>query len=107
MSETKAAFAECTLQAFKSILYRYMEVYGYKYTHKQPEFITTLNSRRISSIDMTPNAVKRCDFMSFFYSKPVREYKNPTIKIGDRVQISKYDLFFRKGDKPQFTSNFF
>ena len=64
MSETKAAFAERTIRSLKNVLYRYMEDFGYKYTHKLPQFITTLNSRRNSSIDMRPNAVKNCDFMS-------------------------------------------
>ena len=44
-----------------------------------------------------------CDFMSILYSKPLRKYKKPTFKIGDRVQIPKYDLSFRKGYKAQFT----
>ena len=52
---------------------------------------------------MKPNTVKNCDFMSILYSKPLREFKKPTLKIGDRVRISKYDLPFRKGYKPQFT----
>ena len=30
MSETKAAFADCTIRSVKNILYRYMEDYGYK-----------------------------------------------------------------------------
>ena len=30
MSETKAAFAECTIRALKNILYRYMEDNGYR-----------------------------------------------------------------------------
>ena len=103
MSETKAAFAEQTIRSLKNILYRYMEDYGYKYIHKLPLLITTLNSRRNSSIDMRANTVKICHFISILYSKPLREYKKPTFKIGDRVQISKYDLPFRKGYKPQFT----
>ena len=103
MSETKAAFAERTIRSLKNTLYRYMEDFGYKYTHKLPQFITTLNSRRNSSIDMRPNTVKNCDFMSIFYSKPLRQFKKPAFKIGDRVQMSKYDLPFRKGYKPQFT----
>ena len=45
--------------------------------------------------------------MSILYSKPLREYKKPTFKIGDRVPISKYDLLFRKGFKPLFTSEVF
>ena len=107
MSETKAAFAERTIRSLKNILYRYMEDFGYKYIHKLPQFINTLNSRRNSSIDMKPNTVKNCDIMSILYSKPLREFKKPTFKTGDRVRISKYDLPFRKRYKPQFTSEVF
>ena len=45
--------------------------------------------------------------MSILYSKPLREYKKPTFKIGDRVRISKYDLPFRKSYKPHFTREVF
>ena len=107
MGETKAAFAERTIRSLKNVLYRYMEDFGYKYIHKLPQFITTLNSRRNSSMDMRPNTVKNCDFMSILFSKPLREYKKPTFKTGDRVRISKYDLRFRKRYKPQFTREVF
>ena len=107
MTETKAAFAERTIRSLKNILYRYMEDFGYKYIHKLPQFITTLNSRRNSSIDMRPNTVKNCDFMSIFYSKPLREFKKPAFKIGDRVRIPKYNLPFCKGYTPQFTREVF
>ena len=103
MSETKAAFAEGTIRSLKNILYVYMEDFGYKHIHKLPQFITTLNSRGNSSIDMRPNTVKNCDFMSILYTKPLREFKKPTFKIGDRVRISNYDLPFCKSYKPQFT----
>ncbi len=107
MSETKAVFHERTIRSLKNIVYRYMEDFGYKYIHKLPQFITTLNSRRNSSIDMRPNTVQICDSMSIFYNKPLREFKKPIFKIGDRVRISKYDLPFRKGYKPQFTREVF
>ena len=107
MSEIKATFAERTIRSLKNILYRYMEDFGYKYIHKLPQFITTLNSRRNSSIDIRPNTVKNCDFMSILYSKPLREYKKPTFKNSDRVRISKNGLPFRKGYKSQFTSEVF
>ena len=103
MSETKAAFAERTIRSLKNILYRHMEDFGYKFIHKLPQFITTLNSRRNSSIDMRHNTLKNCDVMSILYSKPLRDFKKPKFKIGDRVRISKYDLPFRKGYKLQFT----
>ena len=98
-SETTAAFTERTIRSLKNILYRYMEDFGYKYIHKLPQLINTLNSRRNSSIDMRPNTVKNCDFMSILYSKPLREFKKPTFKIGDIVRISKYDSPFCKGYK--------
>ena len=97
MSETKAAFGERTIRSLKNILYRYMEDYGYKYIHKLPQFIATMNSRNNRSVDMKPNHVKNSDFMSILYKKPLREYKKPKFGIGDRVRISKYDLPFRKG----------
>ena len=56
---------------------------------------------------MKPNHVKSSDFMSILYSKPLREYKKPKFRIGDRVRISKYDLLFRKSYKPQFTKEIF
>ena len=107
MSETKAAFAERTIRSLKNILYGYMEDYGYKFIHKLLQFIANLNSRRNSSIVMRANTVKNCDFLSILYSNPLRELKEPTFKIGDRVRISKYDLPFRKGYKPQFTREVF
>ena len=107
MSETKAAFAERTIRSLKNVLYRYMEDYGYKYIHKLLQVIATLISRRNSSIDMRPDTVKNCNFMSILYSKPLREFKKPIFKIGDRVRISKCDLPFRKGYKPQVTREVF
>ena len=107
MSETKAAFAEHTTRSLKTFLYRYMEGYGYKYIHKLPHFIATMNSRNNRSIDIKPNHVKNSDFMSILYSKPQREYKKPKLGVGDGVRISKYDIPFRKGYKPQFTQEIF
>ena len=73
MSETKAAFAERTIRSVKRIIYRYMEDYGYMYIHKLLQFITTLNFRRNSSIDMRRNTVKNCYLMPILYSKPLRD----------------------------------
>ena len=69
MSETKAVFAERTIPSLKTFPYRYMEEFGYKYIHKLPQFLTTLNSRPNSLIDMRPNTIKNCDFMPTLQSK--------------------------------------
>ena len=82
MSERKAAFAERTIRSLKNILYRY----GYKYIHKLPPFIATMNSRNNRSIDMKPNHVKNSDFVSILYSKLLSEYKNP--KFGLEIEFA-------------------
>ena len=107
MSETKAAFCRTYNTLTQNILYRYMEDYGYKYIHILPQFIATMNSRNNRSIDMKPNRVRNSDFMSIFYNKPLRDYKKSKFGIGDRVRLSKYDLPFRKGYKPQLTQEIF
>ena len=105
MSEAKAAVAEPKIRSLKNILYRYMQDNGYKYIHKFTQFVTTLNSRRNCSIILIPKNVKNPDFLSILYCKPIREFRRPKFKIGDRVRISKYTLPFRQNNKPQFTQN--
>ena len=56
---------------------------------------------------MIPKNVKHSDFASILYSYSLREYKKPNFKIGDRFLISRYDLPFRKGFKPQFKEEVF
>ena len=64
-------------------------------------------SRNNRSLDMKLNHVKNFDFTSILSSKPLRDFKNPKFDVGDSVRISKYDLPFRKGYKPQFTQKNF
>ena len=77
-----------------------MEDNGYMYNHKMTQFVTTLKSRRICSIDLIPKNVKNSDFLSILYSKTLREFRKPQFKIGDRVRISK-------SYRPQFTQEVF
>ena len=107
MSETKAAFAERTIRSLKKIFYRYMEDNGYNYIHKLTQFFITLNSRRNCSIHLIPKNVKSSDLLSILHSKPLREFRKPKFKVEDRVHISKYDLPFRTGYKPQSTKKVF
>ena len=103
MSETKGEFPEPTIRSLKNILYRYMEENAYKYIHKLTQFVTTLNFGWNCSTYLMPKNVKNSDFLSTLHSKPIREFRKPNFESGDRVRISKYDLPFRKGYKPQFT----
>ena len=103
MSETKAAFAERTIQSLKNMLYRYMEDNGYKYTHTLTQFVTTLNSRRNFSIDLIAKKVKNSDFLSILYSKPLREFGKPQFKIGDTVRISI--MTYRSGKDKSYSSH--
>ena len=76
LSETLAAFAERTIRSLKNIVYRYMEDFGYKYIHKFPQFITSLNSRRNTLLDMRPNTVKNCDRVRI-----VTEWQSANLKV--------------------------
>ena len=96
MNETMSAIAERTKLYWKSRLYCYMEYYGYNYIRKMPQFVTTANSRKKSSVDLIQKNVMNSDFLSILYSKPLREYRKPKFKIRDKVCISKYDLLLRK-----------
>ena len=84
-----------------------MEDNGYRFIHNLTQFVTTVISRRNFSIDLIPKIVKNSDFSSILYKKQLREFKKPKFEIGDRVHISKYDLPFRNGYKPQFTEKVF
>ena len=108
-SETKAAYAERAIRSLKRILYRFMEEKNtYTYINKLSDFVNTLNSRTNRSINMAPREVRNSDAITLHHlnSKPIKA-KKPKYEVGDKVQISKYDIAFRKGYKPQFTREIF
>ena len=107
MSETKAAFAEKAIQSLKHIIYRYIEDHDEKFIHKLPQFVSTMNCRINKSIGKSPRDVKKTNFLSIMYNKPLTGYKKLNFKVGDRVTIPKNDIPFRKGYKPQFTDEIF
>ena len=84
-----------------------MEAHGYKYFHNLSQFVKILNSGKTRTINMVPKKVKNSDFMSILYGQPSREFTPPKLAIGDEVRISKSELPFRRGYKPQFTEEFF
>ena len=107
MSETKAAFAERAIQSLKHIIYRYIENRGEKFINIMPQFVSTMNCRINRSIGKSPRDVKNTDFLLILYNKPLTRYKKLKFKVGNRVRISKNDIPFRKGYKPQFTDKVF
>ena len=52
-------------------------------------------------MELIPKNVKNSSYLNVLYSKPIRDFRKLTFKIGGRV-CSKYDLPIRKGYKPQF-----
>ena len=62
---------------------------------------------KLLGTDLIPKNVKNSDFLSNLYTKPLREFRKLKFESVDRVRISKYDLPFRKGFKPQFTKKLF
>ena len=107
MSETKAAFAERAIQSLKHKIYRYIEDHGEKFVPKLQQFVSTLNCRKNRSIGKSPRVVKNSNFLSIFYNKSFKKQFKPKFKIGERARISKNDIPFRKGYKPQFTDEIF
>ena len=71
------------------------------------QFVSTLSCPKNRSIGKSPRDGKNSDFLSILYNKSFKKYTKPKFKIGDRVRISKNDIPFRKGYKPQFTDEIF
>ena len=81
MSETKAASAERTKRSLKIKFYRYMEDNGFKIFHSLIHFVIALISRRNCSKHLIPKNVKVSDFLSIFYSKPLRDFRKLCLQL--------------------------
>ena len=71
-----------------------MEDYGYKKMYKLPQFSITLNAEKDCLIDLKPKVFKNSDLLSLLYTKTLREYRKPKVKIADRVCIYQCGLSF-------------
>ena len=106
-SETKAAYAERAIRSLKNILYRYMEENDTsRYIHKLQSFVSIINTRVNRSTGLPPKDVSNKDAMGIIHSNPSTS-KKPRFSVGEYVRISKKDIQFRKGYKPQFTDEIF
>ena len=84
-----------------------MEDHEYKYIHKRPQFVSTLNSGKSCSIDLKPKVVEKSIFVHSLQQTPTRIKKKTKSKTRHGVRISRYDFPFRKGRKLQYTQDFF
>ena len=107
MNETEAAFAERAIRPLKTLLYRYMETFVYKYLHKMTQFVGTLTFRRNCSVDLIPKNVKKSDFLPILYSKQLRNFGKLKFKSGDSLFFLQGDLLLRVEYKPQCTQEVF
>ena len=106
-SDTKAAYAERAIRSLKSIIYRYLEEHETsKYVNQLQSFVKTMNSRVNRSINMAPKDFTNTDALLVIL-ETLKSAKKPRYKIDEYVRISKSDIPFRKGYKPQFTNEFF
>ena len=114
-SETKASFAERAIRSLKRILYRFIEENDtFRYIGQLQQFVGTINARVNRSIGKAPKNVKNSDAIALHHlhtnrKQTIQDTKvaRPKFKIGDTVQISKYDMPFRKGYKAQYTKEVF
>ena len=82
MIETMDGFAERTLRSQKKIFHRYMEVCGGSYIQKLSQFVTTqLPEKKVLIRHDTKVCWELRNFLSILYSKPIRNYKNPKLKL--------------------------
>ena len=72
-----------------------------------PKFVSSRNFRINRSIGKSPRDVKNTDFLSILYNKPLTRYKKLKLKVGDKVRVSRNDIPYRKGYKPQFPNEIF
>lgn len=106
-SETKAAYAERTIRSLKNIIYRFLEESeSYRYLPKLQSFVKTLNTRIHKTIRMAPKNVTNGDVFKIIHSK-ISKFSKPKFRVNDYIRVSKKDIPFRKGYKPQFTDEIF
>ena len=104
-SEGKSVVAERFIRTLKTKIYKYMTS-GPKnvYINKLDDIVGEYNNTYHRTIKMKPVDVKDNTYIDF--TKEVND-KDPKVKFGDHVRISKYKNNFAKGYTPNWSEEFF
>ena len=104
-NEGKSVIAERFIRILKNKIYKYMtSVSKNVYIDKLDYIVKKYNNTYHTSIKMKPVDVKDNTYIDF--KKEVND-KNPKLKVGDQVKVSKYKNIFAKGCMPNWSEEIF
>ena len=104
-NEGKSVVAERFIRMLKSKIYKYMtSISKNVYIDKLDDIVDEYNNTYHATIKMKPNDVKDNTYINI--SKEISN-KDPKLKVGDHVRISKYKNVFAKGDMPNWSEEVF
>ena len=104
-NEGKSVVAERFIRTLKSKIYKYMtSISKNVYINKLDDIVNEYNKTYHTTIKMKPIDVKDNTYIN---TDKETNYKDPKFKVGDRVRISKYKIFFAKGCTPNWSEEAF
>ena len=104
-NEGKFVVAQRFIRIWKNKVHKYMtSISRNVYSDKLDDIVHKYNNTYHSTIKMKPVDVKSSTYINS--SKEIN-YKDPKLKIGDIVWISKYKNIFPKGYVPNWSEEFF
>lgn len=113
--EIKAALAERAIKTLKSQIYRYITHSNQKrYIDHLQDFVKSYNDTVHSALGMSPNAAESQENSEELWQKlynpdpPITpSNRNSSLKVGDKVRLSKYATVFRRGFLPNWSDEIF
>ena len=104
-NEGKSVVAERFIRTIKSKIYKYMtSISKNMYINKLDDIVNEYNNTYHTTIKMKPIDVKDNTYINT--DKEINN-KDPKVKVGDRVRISKYKNIFAKGYMPDWSEEVF
>ena len=100
-NEGKSVVAEIFIRTLKTKIYKYVTSLSKNvYINKLNGIVNEYNNKNHRKIKMKPVDVENNKYIDF--SKEVND-KDPQLKVGDHVRISKYRNIFAKGYTPSWS----